>query len=183
MAGCEEGVKNMLRHNLTLVDLRLIATFVLRRNLKVKGNGSTSRSFFLKLLLTNTLNNMDTLTKMLSKFLFALPFLVFGVLHFMNLDGMSFLVPAYLPAAKVWVAITGIALIGASISIMAGIWDVWASFLLGVLLLVFALLIHLAAVMGGDQMSMSSLLKDLSLAGAAWMYSGFVAKSKKIKKG
>jgi putative oxidoreductase len=125
---------------------------------------------------------MDTLTKTISKFMFAIPFLVFGYFHLSNLDGMSFLVPSYFPAAKFWVALTGISLIAASISIIVGIWDVWASFLLGVMLLLFALLVHLSAVMGGNEMSMPNLLKDLSLSGAAWMYSGFIAKSKKFKK-
>jgi putative oxidoreductase len=44
--------------------------------------------------------------------------------------------------------------------------------LLGVLLLIYALTIQLPQVMGGDQMAMGNLLKDLALAGAAFFYSG-----------
>jgi putative oxidoreductase len=121
---------------------------------------------------------MNTLTKTVGKFLFAIPFLVFGVFHFMNLEGMAGMVPDFLPFGQVWVGLTGLALIGASISIMAGKWDFWASFLLGVMLLIFAIFIHLMAVMDGNEASMSSLLKDTALAGAAWLYAGFIAKSK-----
>ena len=35
----------------------------------------------------------------------------------------------------------------------------------------FAFTIHLAAVIGGDQMAMGSFLKDMALAGAAFFYS------------
>ncbi len=125
---------------------------------------------------------MDNLSKTIGRYLFAIPFLVFGVLHLMNLEGMSGLVPGFMPFGVFWVALTGIALIGASISMMAGIWDYFASFLLGVMLLIFAITIHLMAVMDGSEASMPSLLKDLSLAGAAWLYSGFIAKSKSFKK-
>ncbi len=121
---------------------------------------------------------MDALTKTISKFVFAIPFLVFGLFHFMNLEGMSGLVPAFLPAPQFWVIITGLALIGASISMIIGVWDYWASVLLGVMLLVFVVLIHLMGVLDGNESSMPALLKDLALAGGAWLYAGFVAKSR-----
>jgi putative oxidoreductase len=121
---------------------------------------------------------MKILTKTIARFLFAIPFLVFGVFHFMNLEAMAGMVPSFLPFGQVWVGLTGLALIGASISIMTAKWDFWASFLLGVMLLIFAIFIHLMAVMDGNEASMSSLLKDTALAGAAWLYAGFIAKNK-----
>lgn len=121
---------------------------------------------------------MDVLTKTVARFLFAIPFLVFGLFHFMNLDGMSGLVPSFMPVPQFWVILTGLGLIGASVSMIIGVWDYWASFLLGIMLLVFAILIHLMGVIDGKQDSMSPLLKDAGLAGAAWLYAGFIARSR-----
>ncbi len=125
---------------------------------------------------------MNTLTKTISKYVFAVPFLIFGIMHLMFIEGMKGLVPSYMPFPEFWVALTGLAFIGASISIIIGIWDYWASFLLGLMVLIFALFIHLVNVMGGDQASMANLLKDLIITGAAWTYTGFVAKSRTFKK-
>lgn len=41
--------------------------------------------------------------------------------------------------------------------------------LLGVMLLIFAVSVHLMAVLGGDQAAMSMVLKDTALAGAAFI--------------
>jgi uncharacterized membrane protein len=107
-----------------------------------------------------------------AKYIFALPFLVFGAMHLMMADNMAGLVPAYVPGGVIWVYLTGVALVAASLAIMVGKMAKLASFLLGVLMLVFAFTIHLAAVVGGDQMAMGSFLKDMALAGAAFFYSG-----------
>lgn len=120
---------------------------------------------------------MDVLTKTIGRFIFALPFLVFGVLHFMNSEGMAGMVPGFIPGGVFWVYLTGIALIAASLSMMVQKLDKLAGVLLGVMLLIFALTIHLPMVLDGDQSAMSNLLKDFSLGGAAWLYAGFVAKS------
>lgn len=104
----------------------------------------------------------------LGKYLYAIPFAIFGIFHFMNAEGMAGMVP--IPGGVIWVYVTGVALLAAVVSMLTGKKDKLATMLLGVLMLIFALAIHLPAVIGGDQMSMASLLKDLSLAGAAWMY-------------
>lgn len=114
----------------------------------------------------------------LGKYLFAVPFAVFGLLHFAAADGMAGMVP--LPGGVIWVYLTGVALIAAAVSIIIGKMDKLATFLLGVMMLVFVALIHGKGVMGGDQMAMPSLLKDLALAGAAWLYAGNLAKDKAV---
>lgn len=113
---------------------------------------------------------MDMITKQ-AKYIFALPFLVFGAMHMMMGANMAGMVPSFIPGGVLWVYLTGLALISASVAIMINKKAKLASFLLGVLLLVFALTIHLVAVLGGDQNSMGNLLKDLALAGAAFFYS------------
>jgi hypothetical protein len=100
---------------------------------------------------------------MVGRILYGLPLLVFGLLHFMGAQMMAGMVPSYVPGGILWVYITGVALILAAIAIIA-------NRLLGIMLLSFALMIHLPLLLSGDQSAMPSLLKDISLAGAAFFF-------------
>jgi putative oxidoreductase len=113
---------------------------------------------------------MNFLTKTFGRYLFAIPFAIFGLMHFMAANDMAGMVP--LPGGAIWVYFTGLALILAAVSIIIQKKAKLASLLLGVMLIIFVLAIHLPTVLGGDQMAMGSVLKDLSLAGAAFTYSG-----------
>lgn len=115
---------------------------------------------------------MDALPKV-GRFLFAIPFAVFGVVHFMNAEMMAGIVP--IPGGVAWVYITGAALIAASVSMMIGQQAVLATRLLALFLLLTATTVHLPAFMGGDQAAMSPMLKDLALAGGALVLSGVFA--------
>ena len=112
---------------------------------------------------------MDALPKV-GRFLFALPIAAFGALHFMMSDAMAGMVP--IPGGVIWVYITGLALLAAAVSIITGKHSVLATRLLGLMLLIFAVSIHLVAVIGGDQAAMSMFLKDAALAGGAFVLSG-----------
>ena len=111
---------------------------------------------------------MQLLTKTVSRYLFAIPFIIFGIFHFMNAGGMAGMVPGWLPGGVFWVYLTGLALIVAPISLFIGKKDKLAMLLLALMLVIFALLVHLP----GGQSSMPNLLKDLSLAGAALTWAG-----------
>ena len=121
---------------------------------------------------------MRALTTTIARYIFALPFLVFGLFHFMNTDQMTSFVPGWMPGGAFWVIVTGLALIGAAISIMIRVWDYWATLLLALMLILFVIFVHLPGATSGDQSAMSSLLKDTSLAGACLLYAGYVARSK-----
>ncbi|WP_350356666.1 DoxX family protein [Fodinibius salsisoli] len=116
---------------------------------------------------------------MLSKagrFLYAIPFGIFGLFHFMNGSQMAGMVP--IPGGVFWIYLTGVALLAACVSIIIQKKARLACLLLGVMLLIFALSIHLPGVIGAEsgqamQASMSSLLKDTALAGAAWILAGY----------
>lgn len=114
---------------------------------------------------------MDALPTV-GKFLYAIPMAVFGAMHFMLAQMMAGMVPSFVPGGIVWVYITGIALIAAALAIMIDKHAVLAARLLGLMLLSFALTIHLPALMGGDQAAMAMVLKDTALAGAAFVLSG-----------
>ena len=107
----------------------------------------------------------------IGRYLYALPFGVFGILHFVNAGQMAGMVP--IPGGVFWVYLTGLAMLAACVSILIERKVRLATILLGILLLVFVLSIHLPAVVGGEmQSSMPSLLKDLALAGGAWFIAG-----------
>ncbi|MEO9802082.1 MAG: DoxX family protein [Reichenbachiella sp.] len=110
------------------------------------------------------------------KYMYAVPMAIFGLFHFMSGNEMAGMVPSFIPGGVFWVYLTGLALVAAAIAIIIGKKAKLATQLLGLMLLLFALLIHLVAVMNGDmQMGMSSLLKDMALAGGAWYMSGHLS--------
>jgi putative oxidoreductase len=119
---------------------------------------------------------MDVFYKVAGRYVFAIPFLIFGVFHFMNASNMAGMIPGWLPGGVFWIYLTGLALIAASVSMMIKVMDQLASFLLGVMLIIFVLVLHLPGALDGDQMSTTNLLKDMAMAGGAWLYAGYVAK-------
>lgn len=105
------------------------------------------------------------------RYLFALPFGIFGLFHFMNAGQMAGMVP--IPGGVFWIYLTGIALLAACISILIEKKARLACILLGVMLLIFVLSIHLPDVLGeGGQTAMTMLLKDTAMAGGAWVLAG-----------
>ena len=115
----------------------------------------------------------------LGKYLFAIPMLVFGVMHFMNADAMAGMAPF---GGAIMVYVVGLALIASAVSIFIGKYDKLATVLLALMLILFILLLHVQGL--GDeatmQNSMGALLKDLGLAGGALMYAGNLAKDDSI---
>lgn len=100
--------------------------------------------------------------------MYIIPIAIFGLMHFAMADKMVDAVPSWLPFGVVWVYITGLGLVAAPVALIIKKKAKLAMTLLGIELLCFAVLIHLMSVIGGDEMSMGSLLKDISLAGAAF---------------
>lgn len=121
---------------------------------------------------------MKTLTTTVARILFAIPMLIFGMMHFMNAGMMAGMVP--LPGGVFWVYLTGLGLVAASISIFTQKFTKIACLLLAVMLMMFVLTIHLPGVMSGDpakmQMAMPNMLKDMALAGAALLLAGIYNK-------
>ena len=105
--------------------------------------------------------------KNIGRIMFAVPFGIFGMMHFMMASNMTGMVPSWVPGGVFWVYVTGMALVAAAISIIAKKQIYLASVLLAVLLGVFVMTIHIPALLGGDQMAMGGMLKDISLAGGA----------------
>lgn len=118
---------------------------------------------------------MKILTTTVARILFGLPFGIFGLFHFMGAEDMAGMVP--IPGGVIWIYITGIAMIAASVAIITKKMGKIACLLLALLLLVFILVLHVPGL--GDeatmQMSMMSLLKDMGLMAGALTYAGIFA--------
>lgn len=84
---------------------------------------------------------------------------------------MAGMVPSFLPGSVFWVYLTGTALLAAGISIIIGKKAQLAAQLLGLMLILFAIMVHLPGALDGNQMSTASFLKDVALGGGAWILS------------
>ncbi len=97
--------------------------------------------------------------------LYALIMGFFGVAHFMNADKMSAMIPDYMPGdGKLWIYISGVALIAAALAILINKFKKLACYLLAVMLIIIALTVHLPAAQEGNP---GQVLKDIGLALAA----------------
>ncbi len=101
----------------------------------------------------------------IAEILFAFIMGAFGVLHFMNVDVMSGLVPDSIPGdGKLWIYITGAGLIAAALAMIINKAKRPACYLLAAMLLIFVFTVHLKSAMDGNP---GQLLKDAALAMAA----------------
>jgi putative oxidoreductase len=103
----------------------------------------------------------------IGRYLFTLPFAIFGLMHLMNASDMAGMVPSFVPGGVLWVYLTGLALLAASVSFIIQKKVYLAALLTAALMFVFVLTIHLPGLIGGNMMSMGGILKDLGLAGGA----------------
>ncbi len=105
------------------------------------------------------------------KYLLFIPLIGFGLKHLYNAQDLAGMVPVFFPGGIFWIYLTGIAMLLAVVSSLVGKYDKLAFFLAGLMILIFALTIHLRGVLeGGNPMVLFNLLKDLGLAGGCWMY-------------
>jgi len=125
---------------------------------------------------------MKVLTDTISRILFAMPLVVFGLFHLTKAGMLAGAVP--IPGGVFWVYLTGLAFLAASVAILIKKYTSLATLLLGIMLLAFVLLVQLPGTLkGGDSamMHFPNLLKDTALAGAAFFMSGIFKKEEEEK--
>lgn len=116
--------------------------------------------------------------KLLSQFgrvLFGIPFLVFGIHHFIEGSKMAGAVPSFIPFHTFFIYLVGVALILAAISLFINVKVKLSMILLAILMLIFILTIHLPGMLRGGQMGsyfMTMLFKDFGLGAAALFIAG-----------
>lgn len=107
----------------------------------------------------------------IGRIIFAIPFLVFGIMHFAFAEKMVGMVPSYVPGGIFWVYFTGAAEVAAGIAFITKFKGKLAAQLLAVLLLIFILVVHMPA-MATNQAEMGQVLKNLGLLGGCLMLAG-----------
>ena len=101
----------------------------------------------------------------LAEILYAFIIGFFGVLHFMNVDVLSGVIPDYLPGdGIVWIYITRIGFILAALAILLNKLKTIACYLLAAMWMIFVFTLHLQPALEGNP---GELLKDTGLAMAA----------------
>jgi uncharacterized membrane protein YphA (DoxX/SURF4 family) len=108
--------------------------------------------------------------------LFAVSSVVFGIDHFLALDFVASLVPAWIPGGLFWAYLTGAVFIAAGISIATGWMARWGATLLGIMFLLSFLLLHspraVSASLSHNPSSpneWSSAFIALGMCGGAWI--------------
>ncbi|MCA9385590.1 DoxX family membrane protein [Candidatus Dojkabacteria bacterium] len=110
---------------------------------------------------------------LVARVLFGLPFVVFGLFHLLQPEGIATMVPEWLPGrGNMYVYLSGLVMLLGGGSILLSQYEKIGSNLLIGLLLLYILLVHLPAMQieATRQMSMVSLLKDTALIGGAFMF-------------
>jgi uncharacterized membrane protein YphA (DoxX/SURF4 family) len=110
----------------------------------------------------------------IGRILFALPFAIFGINHFIMMDYYLGMLTSFIPRTGYIMIFTGILLIAASISIITKKFVRISTILLAFLLLVFIVTIHIPHLISGENTTpvLIALLKDISLMGGALMIAG-----------
>jgi putative oxidoreductase len=110
----------------------------------------------------------------IGRILFALPFAVFGINHFLMMDYYMGMLTSFIPKTGFIMILTGIMLIAASISIITKKLVKLSTILLAILLFLFIVTIHIPHLVHGTDTTATliALLKDISLMGGSLMIAG-----------
>jgi uncharacterized membrane protein YphA (DoxX/SURF4 family) len=118
------------------------------------------------------------------RILFALPFAVFGINHFLMMDYYMGMLTSFIPQTAFVMILTGLLMIAASISIITKKLVKISTILLAVLLFIFIITIHIPHLIQGVDKSITliAFLKDISLMGGSLMIAGIYSDEEAIKK-
>ena len=110
----------------------------------------------------------------IGRILFALPFALFGINHFMMTDYYIGMLTSFIPLGAYTIILTGIMLIVASISIISKKFVKFSTIMLAILLFIFIVTIHIPHLfIAADRtVTIIALLKDISLMGGSLMIAG-----------
>jgi uncharacterized membrane protein YphA (DoxX/SURF4 family) len=116
----------------------------------------------------------------IGRILFAIPFAIFGINHFIMMDYYLGMLTSFIPLGAYTIILTGIMLIAASISIISGKFVKISTLMLALLLLIFIVTIHVPHLFheGDNTATIIALLKDISLMGGSLMIAGIYSEEK-----
>lgn len=110
----------------------------------------------------------------LGRILFAIPFALFGINHFLMTDYYLGMLTSFIPLGAYTIILTGIMLIAASISIITKKFVKFSTIMLAGMLFIFIVTIHIPHLIEGRDVTVTiiTLLKDISLMGGSLMIAG-----------
>jgi putative oxidoreductase len=116
----------------------------------------------------------------LGRILFALPFGVIGLNHFVMYDYYSGMLTSFIPGGGFMVLLTGFFLIAACVSIIAKKFINISCILLAILLFIFIASIHIPQLFNPElsKAALMQLLKDVALMGGAMLIAGLYKENK-----
>jgi uncharacterized membrane protein len=118
-------------------------------------------------------------------YLYAIMLYNFSVGHIVSMNGVSELVPKYIPFPKFWTFIGGIALMGSAISIFTGYKTKQITFLLAAVLFIWLLSLHFYYAIRfpkwNEGENFVGVLTCLAFCGIALMISATAGRNKKVK--
>ncbi|HEX2968027.1 MAG TPA: DoxX family protein [Bacteroidales bacterium] len=120
----------------------------------------------------------------IGRILFAIPFVLFGINHFLMTDYYVGLLTSFVPQGAYTIIIVGLLLIGAGISIISKKYVRISTIMLACLLFVFIITIHIPHLIhdADKTTTIIALLKDISLMGGSLMISGIYSEEDPEKK-
>ena len=120
----------------------------------------------------------------IGRILFAVPFAIFGINHFLMMDYYLGMLTSFIPLGAYTIILTGIMLIVTSISIISKKFVKFSTIILAVLLFVFIVTIHIPQLISESDKTVTliALLKDISLMGGSLMIAGIYSDDETSKK-
>jgi putative oxidoreductase len=120
----------------------------------------------------------------IGRILFAIPFAIFGINHFLMTDYYLGMLTSFIPFGAYTILLTGIMLIAASISIISKKFVKFSTIMLAILLFIFIITIHIPHLFQDTDKTATiiALLKDISLLGGSLMIAGIYSEEEKPAK-
>ncbi|HVI08299.1 MAG TPA: hypothetical protein VND65_08385 [Candidatus Binatia bacterium] len=112
----------------------------------------------------------------LGNLFFALPLAVFAAEHFSAANGISQMVPKFVPWHMFWTYFVGCALLAASLSIATKIQVQWAGIGFGLMMWLFVAMMDLPGTISepNNRISWALMLRELSFGSGGWILAGDV---------
>lgn len=110
----------------------------------------------------------------IGRILFAIPFILFGINHFIMVDYYLGMLTSFIPGGAYTIILVGIIMIAVGISILIKRYVIVSTITLACLLFIFITTIHIPHLLKDPETTTSliALLKDISLMGGSLMIAG-----------
>lgn len=107
----------------------------------------------------------------LSNLCFAIPLAAFGALHLSAAQGLSTMVPEFMPWHLFWAYFVGVALIAASLSIATRIQVEWSGLLFGLMMFTFVAMMDIPGALADphNRIQWTLVLREMSFGCGGWL--------------